>query len=226
MSSKAGIGIAITTYNRREQLLKLVTSLRAHTQPRVPVVVFDDGGSDGSREAVAPLVSAYIQAENRGITVNKNRALYYFCKIRPAKRVLILEDDLEVTEPGWLKVWKRAVDHHGHINLALQQGSKSRREFQGGRGTPKHPKRWIAAGHGRAITPRGRVYFALSRGLTLQPAQSSAAAEQIASNREVFLALREAGYPRAQRPWLTPETRRDFLQPFRQLASGAPGHGR
>ncbi|MFM7547834.1 MAG: glycosyltransferase [Cyanobacteriota bacterium] len=266
MSSKAGIGIAITTYNRREQLLKLVTSLRARTHSRVPVVVFDDGGSDGSREAVAPLVSAYIQAENRGITVNKNRALDYFCKIRPAKRVLILEDDLVVTEPGWLKAWKRAIDHHGHINLALPQWSKSGREFQGGRGTPKHPEcwrkvsgcamgarirlvkrsigylnprfsgygyehaewteRWIAAGYGGAITPRGRVYFALSRGLTLQPAQSSAAAEQIASNREVFLALREAGYPRAQRPWLTPETRRDFLQPFRQLASGAPSHGR
>ena len=50
MSSKAGIGIAITTYNRREQLLRLVRSIQAHTQARVPVVVFDDG----SQEAVSP----------------------------------------------------------------------------------------------------------------------------------------------------------------------------
>ncbi len=51
MSRKPGIGIAITTYNRRDQLLKLVNSLREYTNPRVPIVVFDDGGSDGSREA-------------------------------------------------------------------------------------------------------------------------------------------------------------------------------
>lgn len=229
MSRKAGIGIAITTYNRCEQLLKLVTSLREHTNPRVPVVVFDDGSSDGSREVVAPLVSACIQAENRGITVNKNRALYYFCRIRPAKRVLLLEDDLLVTQPGWLKLWKRAIDHHGHMNLALPKWSKQSPEFRGGRGTARDPERWrrltgqaigsstrlirrrigylnphfagygyghvewterwIAAGHGGAITPRGRVYFALSAGLTLQPSDSHADPRQIAGNREVFLEL-------------------------------------
>jgi glycosyltransferase involved in cell wall biosynthesis len=232
----------------------------------VPVVVFDDGSQDGSQEAVAPLVSAYVRSENRGITVNKNRALFYFCRIRPAKRVLILEDDLLVTESGWLKAWKRAIDHHGHINLALPQWSKDAPEFHGGRGTPRHPKRWtrvsgcamgarirlvkrsigylnprfagygyehaewterwIAAGYGGAITPRGRVYFALSQGLTLQPAPSSAAPEQIASNLEVFLSLREAGYPRARRPWLSPGARRDFLEPFRPLTPGEAKHGR
>ena len=257
MSSKAGIGIAITTYNRREQLLQLVTSLREHTNPRVPVVVFDDGGCDGSREVVAPLVSAYIRAENRGITVNKNRALFYFCRIQPVKRVLLLEDDLLVTQPGWLKLWKRAIDHHGHINLALPKWSKQSREFRGGRGTARDPERWrrvsgcamgastklirkqvgyinprfsgygyehaewserwIAAGHGGAITPRGRVYFALSDGLTLQPAESHANPQQIASNREVFLELRRQGYPRAPKPWLTAEQRRDFLAPFEAL---------
>ena len=37
----------------------------------------------------------------------------------------------------------------------------------------------------------------------------------IASNREVFLELRRQGYPRAQKPWLTAEQRRDFLAPLR-----------
>ena len=33
--------------------------------------------------------------------------------------------------------------------------------------------------------------------------------------REVFLELRRQGYPRAQKPWLTAEQRRDFLAPLR-----------
>ena len=142
MSRKPGIGIAITTYNRRDQLLKLVNSLREYTNPRVPIVVFDDGGSDGSRDAVAPLVSAYIQAENRGITVNKNRALFYFCELQPAKRILILEDGVLAISPGWLKLWKRSIDVHGHINLALPKWSKEGPTYRGGRGTARCPERW------------------------------------------------------------------------------------
>jgi glycosyltransferase involved in cell wall biosynthesis len=254
MSRKAGIGIAITTFNRRDQLLQLVASLREHTNPRVPVVVFDDGGSDGSQEAVAPLVNAYIRAENRGITVNKNRALFYFCKIKPAKRVLILEDDVLVTEPGWLKLWKRSIDLHGHINLALPSWSQDEPEFHGGRGDARRPERWtrvsgcamgantrlirkkigylnprfkgygyehaewserwIANGYGGLITPRGRVYFAQSKGLTLQPSESSRNFEQINSNRQIFLELRQANYPRAKKPWKTAEEKSDFLAPF------------
>ena len=145
MSSKAGIGIAITTYNRREQLLQLVTSLREHTNPRVPLVVFDDGGCDGSREAVAPLVSAYIQAENR--------ALFYFCRIQPVKRVLLLEDDLLVTQPGWLKLWKRAIDHHGHINLASPSGRSKVANFAAAVAPPETRSAGVAS----AAAPWGPV---------------------------------------------------------------------
>ena len=48
------IGIAITTYNRREQLLRLVHSLRQHCLDQVHLAVFDDGSSDGTAAAVAP----------------------------------------------------------------------------------------------------------------------------------------------------------------------------
>ena len=257
MSRKAGIGIAITTYNRREQLLQLVTSLREHTNPRVPLVVFDDGGCDGSQEAVAPLVSAYIRAENRGITVNKNRALFYFCRIRPVKRVLLLEDDVLVTTGGWLKLWKRSIDFHGHINMALPTWSQDEPEFHGGRGDARRPERWtrvsgcamgasirlvrkhigylnprfcgygyehaewserwIANGYGGAITPRGRVYFAQSKGLILQPSQSSRNAEQIQTNRKIFIELRNANYPAAMKPWTNPEQKADFLSSFSKV---------
>ena len=266
MSSKAGIGIAITTYNRREQLLQLVQCLRRHTHPKVPLVVFDDGSSDGSREAVAPLVSAYIHGPNRGITVNKNRALYYFCKIRPAKRVLVLEDDVLISGDGWLKPWKRAIDYHGHINLALAEWSKDGPEFHGGRGTARHPERWtkvsgcvmgastrlirrrvgylnprfqrygyehaewterwIAAGHGGAITPRGRVYFALSHGIRLQPSSSTGSAAAVEANRTVFLELRQQGYPRVKRPWRTPEEKQSFLEPLRPERQKAREHNK
>ena len=50
------IGIAITTYNRCEQLLRLIHSLRKYCGRPVHLAVFDDGSSDGSAAAVAPLV--------------------------------------------------------------------------------------------------------------------------------------------------------------------------
>ena len=40
---RPSIGIAITTYNRREQLLRLVHSLRQHCRDQVHLAVFDDG---------------------------------------------------------------------------------------------------------------------------------------------------------------------------------------
>ena len=61
------IGIAITTYNRREQLLRLVHSLRQHCLDQVHLAVFDDGSSDGTAAAVAPLVDAVLEAPNGGI---------------------------------------------------------------------------------------------------------------------------------------------------------------
>lgn len=256
MSGKGGIGIAITTYNRREQLEQLLLSLRRHTNPRVPLVVFDDGGSDGSQEALAGLASRWIRCPNGGITINKNRALYWFCRIQPMKRVLVLEDDVLITSDGWLKRWKRAIDAHGHINLALPKWSRQSREYQGGKGTAQDPERWrrvsgcamgastrlirqrigylnprfrgygyehaewserwIASGHGGAITSRGRLYFALSHGISLQAASSTGSSSDVAINRAVFLDLRQQGYPPVPRPWRTADEKRTFLAPLQQ----------
>ena len=85
------IGIAITTYNRRDQLLRLVHSLRQHCRDQVHLAVFDDGSSDGTAAAVAPLVDAVLEAPNGGIPTNKNRALFYFLALQPVDQLILLE---------------------------------------------------------------------------------------------------------------------------------------
>jgi len=54
--AQSSIGIAITTYNRRAQLLKLVESIREHCTRPVHLAIFDEGSRDGFVAAVAPLV--------------------------------------------------------------------------------------------------------------------------------------------------------------------------
>ena len=102
---RPSIGIAITTYNRREQLLRLVHSLRQHCRDQVHLAVFDDGSSDGTAAAVAPLVDAVLEAPNAGIPTNKNRALFYFLALQPVDQLILLEDDVVVTSPRWLRIW-------------------------------------------------------------------------------------------------------------------------
>ena len=87
---RPSIGIAITTYNRREQLLRLVHSLRQHCRDQVHLAVFDDGSGDGTGAAVAPLVDAVLEAPNGGIPTNKNRALFYFLALQPVDQLILL----------------------------------------------------------------------------------------------------------------------------------------
>ncbi len=61
MSRKAGIGIAITTFNRLHQLLKLGDSIREYCHRPVHLAMFDDGRSDGSTAAMAPLMDMVLK---------------------------------------------------------------------------------------------------------------------------------------------------------------------
>ena len=140
------IGIAITTYNRREQLLRLVHSLRQHCRDQVHLAVFDDGSSDCTAAAVAPLVDAVLEAPNGGIPTNKNRALFYFLALQPVDQLILLEDDVVVTSPRWLRIWSRAIHRHGHINFSSSRWPRDNPSFHGkllgGKGSARKPERW------------------------------------------------------------------------------------
>jgi glycosyltransferase involved in cell wall biosynthesis len=139
---KKSIAIAITTHNRQEQLLALLESIRRHTDPRIGIAVFDDGSADCAIKAAKDLCDYYYKASSHGIAENKNRALFFWCEINPVRRILLLEDDLLITERRWLKRWKRAIDNFGHINYSFPDWVKGDESFRGGRGSPCSPYRW------------------------------------------------------------------------------------
>ncbi len=136
------IGLAITTFNRCEQLCRLISGIRRYCHRDIHLAVFDDGSGDSTFERVPPLVDMYLRAPNAGITVNKNRALYYFLALRPVDQILLLEDDVEVISSRWLPCWSRAVEKHGHINLSDPDWPREGRKFFGGRGTAASPEVW------------------------------------------------------------------------------------
>lgn len=146
MRRTPAIGIAITTYNRRSQLLTLVHSVREHCHRPVHLAVFDDGSSDGTAAAVAPLADMVLEAPNAGIPVNKNRALFYFLALRPVEQLILLEDDVVVTSRRWLRTWSRAIRRHGHINFSSPRWPRDNPNFHGrllgGKGTARRPERW------------------------------------------------------------------------------------
>ena len=136
------IGIAITTHYRRENLAKLLRSIRGNTDWKTLVAVFDDGSTTHPNEETLKLCNYYLKAPSQGIAENKNRALYYFSEIRPIRRILLLEDDLIITESNWLRRWAKAIDRFGHINFTFPSWDKNEESFKGGRVTPSSPHRW------------------------------------------------------------------------------------
>jgi glycosyltransferase involved in cell wall biosynthesis len=141
-STNNSTGIAITTHNRTDQLFRLLKSIRENTDHNTLVAVFDDGSANSPTPEAMHLCNYYLRAPSKGISENKNRALYYYSVIRPTRRILLLEDDLLITEPNWLRRWEKAIDRFSHINFTFPSWTTNEEGFKGGKGTPRSPHRW------------------------------------------------------------------------------------
>ena len=53
---------------------------------------------------------------NRGVVINKNRALYYFTEINPVDILIVLEEDTQPNVNGWEEPWIKCTEKFGHIN--------------------------------------------------------------------------------------------------------------
>lgn len=135
-------GIAVITHNRRDQVVRLVQSVRDQVREPIRLAVFDDGSGDGTADALRPLVDVVLEAPNGGVVINKNRALFYFLSLFPVDRLIVLEDDVLVTSPQWLPLWSDAIRLHGHVNFSSPDWSRDSGKFLGGEGTPTHPEVW------------------------------------------------------------------------------------
>jgi hypothetical protein len=119
MTEALRFGIAITTFNRKDMLVRLVDALRRLTVAPFDLVVCDDGSSDGTGAAMAALGVKTIGVTNRGIAWNKNRGLYYLLNVKHCDVVLLLDDDIIPVNQGWEAAWIDAAWRYGHVNYAL-----------------------------------------------------------------------------------------------------------
>ncbi len=96
--SSAAITLAIPTYNRREELARCLESC-ARFAPECPVIVVDDGGSDGTGQMIAerfPHVRCMRLPENRGPARARNVAI----DAATTPYVAFFDSDVTLT-PGW-----------------------------------------------------------------------------------------------------------------------------
>ena len=118
------IGVAIISYERLKCLQTCLESIfNSSAYSRIDeLVVFDDGSDyDLNAQLVIPdcfSCRLFQSKQNHGVIVNKNRALYYFAELNPVDVVVILEDDVMVSDGDWLSPWVESVKIHGHMNYS------------------------------------------------------------------------------------------------------------
>jgi hypothetical protein len=134
--NKGRLGIAITTYNRREMLLAGLDSIARLTSIPCEVVVCDDGSHDGTAEAVRARGVPLLGTENKGIAWNKNRGLFYLSQFLHCDTIILLDDDAHPVLMGWEQEWIAACERFGHVNYIPPH---YRKDMLAGKLTATHP---------------------------------------------------------------------------------------
>ena len=111
------LGIAVTTYNRRDMVLDQVAAIRRFTSVPFDLVICDDGSTDGTVEALSLIDVTVIGGLNRGIAWNKNRGLFYLSQYRRVDTIVLLDDDAFPYLYGWEQEWIAACRRFGHVNF-------------------------------------------------------------------------------------------------------------
>ncbi len=113
------LGIAITTLNRCDMVLNLVEKLREFTKMDYQLVICDDGSTDATKAALLAAGQVVIGGARRGIAWNKNRGIFFLLNVLKCDVIILLDDDVVPTAPGWETEWVEAAAQFGHVNYAL-----------------------------------------------------------------------------------------------------------
>jgi len=112
-----------------------VDKILTHTKAPFELVVAEDGGNDGSREWCLSAGIGLVSGNNRGVSWNKNRGLYYLAALN-CDPILVIEDDCFPIEDTWVEGWIAGTQLWGHLSVAHPKLSAWN---IGGDGSPLEP---------------------------------------------------------------------------------------
>jgi len=118
--SESIIYVVIANWNGKEVLEKCLFSIFANTaNPKCKVVVVDNASKDGSTEMLHknfPKVEVIKNAENTGFSKANNQGIRHALANR-AKYVLLLNNDIEVTDGKWLEALTHVLESDDEIGI-------------------------------------------------------------------------------------------------------------
>ena len=123
------LGIGVPTYNRASSLKRCLDSISQYASEPFVGVVADDGSTDETATMTHPDFT-FLHCTNGGIARNKNRLLYRLFEIEKCDVVLLIEDDVEITDPdtvGWVLYW---VGDDWHMNFRPDTGHDNPRNLR------------------------------------------------------------------------------------------------
>src|SRR5690242_1101158 len=100
--SMEGIAIIILTVNQREKTFRCLESLYTVTQPPFQIIVWDNGSTDGTCEAIResfPEVIVHHHPVNSGAAAGRNMAAELAIQNCNPSFLLFIDNDMTVTPP-------------------------------------------------------------------------------------------------------------------------------
>lgn len=116
----ANVGIVVVTWNKKDDVLRLLASLEQVTYPHREVTVVDNASTDATVEAIReryPATKIIVNCENLGGTGGFNTGMQYFLE-RPDIEYLWLLDNDAVVSPNALSALVSVLDSNRHIAAA------------------------------------------------------------------------------------------------------------
>jgi len=147
------VSIVIPTYNRKNELRKLLDALNSEDYPfrNFEVIVVDDGSSDGTGEFIESYAShinlvTIVHKENMGSAASRNDGV----RTAVNEIVLFLDDDL-VPSRG---IIRNHIEHHSKSNCAVIGNIKYRETF-----STRWVSRYLSTRGTHKIKPDERIPF-------------------------------------------------------------------
>jgi glycosyltransferase involved in cell wall biosynthesis len=99
-------GVAICHFNRTKNLGSILEAVKLTAPTGSKIVLCDDGSDEPVEQIARDTGVVLVRGPNKGVAANKNRALW---ALQDCAMVVVLEDDLKPTAPGWFEDYEKAA---------------------------------------------------------------------------------------------------------------------